>query len=87
MSTAREKAQAIVGQCTCLDAYKARNLTDPQCRWCDIGDEVIELIERYDRLLDVVRSALEDLDDDAGNARYVKKNFRAIIREAEEGNP
>lgn len=26
--------------CTCIDAYKSRNLTDPQCFRCDLGGYV-----------------------------------------------
>jgi hypothetical protein len=46
MTTAERKAHEILGDCTCLPDYKNRQLLDPQCKWCESCDEVMDLIEQ-----------------------------------------
>lgn len=30
--------------CSCIDAYKLRNLSSPDCSWCGYGEDIVEFI-------------------------------------------
>ena len=32
--------ECLPRECSCHEAYKGRNLTDPDCHWCDYGADV-----------------------------------------------
>ena len=40
----RELAQNAARPCSCDEAYAGRNLTDPTCIYCDIGDDIAQAI-------------------------------------------
>lgn len=44
MSDLDEMAREIVGPCVCHAGYKDRGLIDPDCAWCDHGEEVAAAI-------------------------------------------
>ena len=44
--TPDDVAKYILGCCTCHDAYKARDLVDPDCAWCEYGGCVVALAEQ-----------------------------------------
>jgi len=40
----------ITGNCSCIDAYKMRNLIDPHCVYHDVGPDVGDLIDEIESL-------------------------------------
>ena len=55
-------AEDITGPCICDSAYKDRGLAQPDCAFCDHGEEVALLIERIYALKEVVKEASEELE-------------------------
>lgn len=45
----RAEAERILGKCSCLEDYTLRKLTDPNCHWCEHGEDVMELIRERDK--------------------------------------
>jgi hypothetical protein len=39
------KARKVVPPCSCAPAYKDRNMTAPDCAWCDHGEDVAILLD------------------------------------------
>lgn len=39
-----ERAKNVLGDCSCHVAYKGRQLTAPDCVWCNYGDEVMSAL-------------------------------------------
>jgi hypothetical protein len=39
--------ESIIGRCTCDVAYVSRQMTDPNCRWCDYHVDLIKSIQTY----------------------------------------
>lgn len=38
------KKLKITMPCTCLDDYKKRNMSDPDCSWCGYGEDITDFI-------------------------------------------
>lgn len=41
-----EQAAREAVPCSCIDAFKNRNLTDPQCAYCNYDEQIADAIER-----------------------------------------
>lgn len=61
----RAEAERILGKCSCLSDYTLRNLTDPNCHWCEHGEDVMELIRERDALQEIV-DGYQQLSREAG---------------------
>lgn len=67
----RAEAERILGKCSCLEDYTLRKLTDPNCHWCEHGEEVMELIRERDKWKQKALDCLTQEEIRAGRGVYV----------------
>jgi len=82
--TPDDVAKYILGCCTCHDAYKARDLVDPDCAWCEYGGCVVALAEQvaaYEAALREIAGYCDPEDVECQEC----KHFLRIANDALEG--
>jgi hypothetical protein len=42
MDHRRERAEALLGTCSCHEAYKSRGLVDHNCPWCNYAEDLLD---------------------------------------------
>lgn len=71
-------AERITGQCTCLEDYSKRDMTDPQCIRCNYHADICdELQAERDRAFD---DAITAIWDEQAHAEPRQKNVRDFIQ-------
>ena len=56
--------ECLPRECSCHEAYKGRNLTDPDCHWCDYGADV-------SRATAALLRAVARLREDLNGSRHI----------------
>jgi len=68
-----DTVRGLIGSCSCDDAYVRRQMSAPDCAWCNYGDDLVEAMQNYaDKAVEAAFAKLEqDMDDAIGGSTSV----------------
>lgn len=76
----------LLGNCTCHEGYKSRNLTDPQCMRCELESDITDLLERHKDEIEKLRWIIKDAMYRMDHGEYSKAREYLLYALKEESD-